>query len=74
MLARVKWFDEKHGFGFLEIPEHPDIFVHYTSIKGKGYRVLKVGDEVSFRLETTSKGPQAFDVLVIETASDKENT
>jgi cold shock protein len=74
MLARVKWFDKKHGFGFLEIPDHPDIFVHYTSIKGKGFRVLEPGDEVSFRLEKTQKGMQAFDVLIIESASDEENT
>ncbi len=73
MLAKVKWFDEKHGYGFLEIPDHPDIFVHYTSIKGKGYRVLKAGDEVSFRLEDSQKGPQAFDVLVIKSASEGEN-
>lgn len=69
MIGKVKWFDNKHGYGFIEVPGHPDIFVHYSSIKGKGYRVLQPEDEVSFRMIESEKGPQAMDVLVI---SDEE--
>lgn len=56
----VKWFDAKKGFGFIEGSEEgKDIFVHYSSIEGEGFRSLKDGDAVQFDLEDSARGPQA---------------
>lgn len=58
----VKWFNKNKGYGFIQSDGERDIFVHFSSIKGKGYRVLDQGDEVIFDLVQTPKGPQAFNV------------
>lgn len=64
----VKWFNKNKGYGFIESPGKRDIFVHFSSIKGKGYRVLEEGDEVSFDLVESPKGPQAFNVKKLNKA------
>lgn len=58
----VKWFNKNKGYGFIQSDGERDIFVHFSSIKGKGYRVLEQNDEVVFDLVQTPKGPQAFNV------------
>ncbi len=58
----VKWFNKNKGYGFIQAEGERDIFVHFSSIRGKGYRVLDQGDEVLFDLVPTPKGPQAFNV------------
>ena len=59
----VKWFDAKKGFGFITTSEgQKDIFVHYSSIEGEGFRSLKDGDEVEFELVESDKGLQASNV------------
>ena len=58
----VKWFNKNKGYGFIQSDGERDIFVHFSSIRGKGYRVLDQGDEVAFDLVQTPKGPQAFNV------------
>ncbi len=61
--GKVKWFDSKKGFGFIEAAElDKDVFVHHSGIAGDGYHHLKEGDEVEFELEETDKGPQAVNV------------
>ena len=61
--GRVKWFDSKKGFGFIEAAElERDVFVHHSGIAGDGYRHLKEGDKVDFDIEETDKGPQAVNV------------
>ena len=61
--GRVKWFDSKKGFGFIEAAElEKDVFVHHSGIAGDGYRHLKEGDKVDFDIEETDKGPQAVNV------------
>ena len=62
----VKWFNEKKGFGFLS-PKNggDDIFVHFSSIQGKGYRTLKEGSSVTFEIENGEKGPKAVNVTVM---------
>jgi len=61
----VKWFDEKKGFGFLSpVDGGDDIFVHFSSIQGKGYRTLKEGDSVTFEIEKGENGPKAVNVTV----------
>lgn len=60
--GRVKWFNEKKGFGFIESAEHGDVFVHYTAIEQKGFRTLAEGAEVTFEVEKGAKGLQAVKV------------
>lgn len=61
----VKWFSQKKGFGFIESAAGEEIFVHYSSIKGRGYRVLEPGDRVTFERVPGPKGDQAFHVEVL---------
>ncbi len=64
--SRVKWFDPKKGFGFIEGPDGRDVFVHYTQIRGEGFRSLKDGEEVEYELVESDKGLQARDVQRVE--------
>jgi CspA family cold shock protein len=61
----VKWFNEKKGFGFIEQEEGPDVFVHFSNIKGTGFKSLKEGDRVTFDIEQGEKGPAAVNVKVV---------
>ncbi|RKZ28567.1 hypothetical protein DRQ29_01675 [bacterium] len=64
--GRVKRFDEKKGYGFIEWEGGgPDVFVHYSDIVGEGYRSLSPGDEVEFDLAEGEKGPKALNVRKI---------
>lgn len=63
--GRVKWFDEKKGFGFIEQQEGDDVFVHFRAIQGDGFKTLTEGQEVQFDIEQGQKGPQANNVTVI---------
>ena len=58
----VKWFNDAKGFGFIERESGEDVFVHFRSIRGEGYRTLKQGVRVEFALSETEKGYQAEDV------------
>ena len=60
--GKVKWFNEKKGFGFIEQDGGSDLFVHHTSITGEGFKTLSEGQRVSFEVEETSKGPRAKNV------------
>jgi cold shock protein len=60
--GQVKWFDPKKGFGFIIGPEGKDVFVHFSQIKGDGFRSLKDGEQVEYELITGDKGLQARDV------------
>ncbi len=62
--GRVKWFDTKKGYGFIVGPENRDVFVHYTSIDGEGFRSLREGDLVEYELVQTAKGLAAAHVHV----------
>jgi len=65
-LGRVKWFNDKKGFGFIERVEEQDVFVHYSSIEGEGYRTLAQGSEVQFELQDGPKGPHAANVKPLD--------
>ncbi|MCE5274967.1 MAG: cold-shock protein [Syntrophaceae bacterium] len=58
----VKWFNEKKGFGFITEDGGNDVFVHYSAIKGDGFKTLVEGDSVSFEVVNGPKGPQAANV------------
>lgn len=62
----VKWFNNAKGFGFItRKDEDADIFVHFRSIQGEGYRTLNEGQEVAFKLVEGPKGLQAEDVSTL---------
>ena len=59
----VKWFSKNKGYGFIVTPDNEEIFVHFSSINGRGYRVLEAGDRVTFEVMAGPKGLQAFHVV-----------
>lgn len=65
MTGTVKWFNDAKGFGFIERAGGEDVFVHFSSIRGEGYKTLEDGQEVEFSLAEGQKGPQALDVAPV---------
>jgi len=65
MKARVKWFNNERGYGFIDHESGEDIFVHYSQIKQDGFKTLSEGQIVNFDLIETSKGLQAINVSTI---------
>ena len=61
--GRVKWFNEKKGFGFISQDGGEDLFVHFSSIQQDGFKVLREGDEVQFEVSSGEKGPRAVNVV-----------
>ena len=61
--GRVKWFDPKKGYGFIIGEAGQDVFVHYSSIHGEGFRALKDGETVTYDLVQGDKGDQAKNVI-----------
>lgn len=60
--GKVKWFNEAKGFGFIEQETGEDVFVHYTSIQGQGFKTLKEGQMVDFEVIQGPKGLKAENV------------
>ncbi|MCD6153659.1 MAG: cold-shock protein [Syntrophobacterales bacterium] len=60
--GKVKWFNERKGFGFIENDEGGDVFVHYSAINAAGFKTLYEGQRVSFDVEQGDKGPAAANV------------
>ena len=58
----VKWFSNQKGFGFIQQENGPDLFVHYTEIKGDGFKSLAEGEPVTFEIGQGKKGPVAVNV------------
>lgn len=61
----VKWFNDSKGFGFIERESGEDVFVHFSSIRGDGYKSLDDGQKVEFTVGEGQKGPQALDVTIV---------
>lgn len=61
--GQVKWFDPKKGYGFIIGPTGQDVFVHYSQIRGDGFRLLKDGEMVDYELVEGEKGAQAREVV-----------
>jgi CspA family cold shock protein len=61
----VKWFNGSKGFGFIERDAGGDVFVHFSSIVGDGFRNLEEGQRVEFVVTDGAKGPQAQEVVAI---------
>ena len=64
--GRVKWFNERKGFGFILNQEGDDIFVHYKDIKGEGFRTLHENDPVTYVLDKGPKGLKAQEVVLVQ--------
>jgi len=62
MQGKVKWFNESKGFGFLEVEDGNDVFVHFSAIMGDGFKTLNEGETVEFEIEQGPKGPAASNV------------
>ncbi|MDD8017649.1 MAG: cold-shock protein [Bacteroidota bacterium] len=58
----VKWFNNAKGYGFISRESGEDVFVHYKSIVGDGYKTLNEGEKVQFEVEKGPKGLQAAKV------------
>ena len=63
--GRVKWFNEKKGFGFISREDGNDVFVHFSAINREGFKTLSEGDEVEFEVTNGPKGEQATNVTVV---------
>ena len=63
--GRVKWFNNKKGYGFIETDSGTDVFVHYSAIDGAGFKSLTEQERVSFEVEDTDRGPQAKNVIKV---------
>lgn len=61
--GKVKWFNEKKGYGFIEREDGGDVFVHFSAIKGEGFKTLAEGQTVEFEIIQGDKGPQAANVI-----------
>ena len=68
----VKWFDPKKGFGFVVNSDGKDVFVHYTSIDGDGFRCLRNGQIVEYDQFETDKGLQGKGVQIVEVKAGSE--
>ncbi len=58
----VKWFNDSKGYGFISRADGDDVFVHFSSIAGDGFKSLQEGDAVTFEVEDSERGPQAVSV------------
>ena len=63
MEGKVKWFNAEKGFGFIEISEGNDVFVHFSAIQGEGFKTLEEGQSVKFDVVEGDRGPQAANVV-----------
>jgi CspA family cold shock protein len=61
----VKWFNGAKGYGFISRQSGGDVFVHFRSIVGEGYKTLNEGDQVEFEVEQGPKGLQASKVTKV---------
>ncbi|WP_392559592.1 transcription antiterminator/RNA stability regulator CspE [Orbus mooreae] len=62
----VKWFNESKGFGFITPDDgSKDLFVHFSSLVGDGFKTLHESQKVEFTVGEGAKGPAANNVIVV---------
>ncbi|GAA5415323.1 cold shock protein CspB [Paraliobacillus ryukyuensis] len=59
----VKWFNAEKGYGFIQLEEGNDVFVHYSAIQEEGFKTLEEGQTVNFEVVEGDRGPQAANVV-----------
>ena len=66
MRGKVKWFNERKGYGFISKDDNSgDVFVHYSSLEGNGFKTLREGESVEFNIVDSPKGPKAANVTKV---------
>ena len=60
--GKVKWFNDSKGFGFIEVDDGTEVFVHHNDIQGEGFKSLAEGEAVTFDVVQGEKGPRASNV------------
>lgn len=65
IIGTVKWFNGTKGYGFIEREGGADVFVHFSAIRGEGFKNLQEGQKVEFTIEKGPKGLQAADVVIL---------
>lgn len=60
--GKVKWFNAEKGFGFIEVENGDDVFVHFSAIQSDGFKTLEEGQAVTFDVTEGQRGPQAANV------------
>jgi len=68
----VKWFNNSKGYGFIALDTGQEVFVHYSSIRGAGYKTLDEGERVELSVEEDAKGPRAADVVRLNPSPPRE--
>jgi len=63
--GKIKWFNSKKGFGFIEQETGDDVFVHFSAIEMSGFKTLSEGERVQFEVEENDKGLSAKKVIKI---------
>jgi CspA family cold shock protein len=61
----VKWFNDNKGYGFISTEEQEEVYVHFSSIEGNGFRTLHVGDRVEFEIKSSDRGAEAAHVTKV---------
>ena len=61
--GKVKWFNNSKGYGFIQQEDGTDVFVHFSALKGEGYKTLEEGQAVEFEVVQGPKGLQAANVV-----------
>lgn len=61
--GKVKWFNNQKGYGFIEMDDGNDIFIHHSEIQSKGIRTLDEGERVEFEIREGVKGKHAVNVI-----------
>lgn len=65
--GKVKWFNDRKGYGFITKDDGTgDVFVHFSEIKGEGFKSLREGDAVEFDITDSNKGPKAANVVKVQ--------
>ncbi|GMK39631.1 CspA family cold shock protein [Paenibacillus cellulosilyticus] len=63
MKGTVKWFNAEKGYGFIQVENGEDVFVHFSAITGDGFKTLDEGQAVEFDITDGNRGPQAANVI-----------